>query len=188
MDIDNDGDGYDPSTKGLVQTGLFDKMENGFFDGDEFERLDWKKHSKLRIYSDSKSKWFNGEIIDIFTDNQGEWLKIRYDGFSIKEVQRFSKWIKTMDDLNDTAPYLNAPMTIYIGSQRADEVKSNDWDEFGDTGNIAYIIHFTTLSKLVCSVLNQWERIENYNSTWKTDNVLNIIIKYIHEAHKGMIN
>ena len=57
----------------------------------------WDIHSKCEIYSSSLKKWFRGEVIDIFVDDEGEWLKIKYiaDGISkSKQVQRYNDHIR----------------------------------------------------------------------------------------------
>ena len=57
------------------------------------ERETWTIGSKVRIYSNSASKWMNGTIKKIYNDAEGEWLRIAYPGF-IKEVQRYNEDIK----------------------------------------------------------------------------------------------
>ena len=61
---------------------------------DDIKRKKWKIGSKVEIYSDSQSKWVKGNIIKIFFDNEGERLQVKYSGFSIKEVQRYNKFIR----------------------------------------------------------------------------------------------
>ena len=66
-------------------------QETGF---DDPIRKSWKKGSKLEIYSESKEQWYNGKIERIFHDEEGEWLAIKYNGFNLKEVQRFTQFIR----------------------------------------------------------------------------------------------
>ena len=47
----------------------------------------------VEIYSDGQNKWLNGLIYKIFTDDEGEWLEVRYDK-SAKQVQRFCSEIR----------------------------------------------------------------------------------------------
>ena len=62
---------------------------------DRIERIGWKLGSKVQVYSEEANKWFNGEIIRIFNDNEGEWLVVRYAfGMKTKEVGRFTKFVK----------------------------------------------------------------------------------------------
>eukprot|EP01084_Bolivina_argentea_P273469 465847_1 len=61
-------------------------------------RAGWKTGSSCEIYSDSKMKWFDGEVAQIFTDEEGEWLEIRYGIGNLlgmkKQVQRYSALIR----------------------------------------------------------------------------------------------
>jgi len=61
-------------------------------------RAGWKTGDRCRIYSKSKKKWFRGEVSIIFTDEEGEWLEIRYDKSMSKQVQRYSADIKPDPD------------------------------------------------------------------------------------------
>eukprot|EP01084_Bolivina_argentea_P263451 445919_1 len=57
----------------------------------------WKVGSKCHIHSNGKKKWFDGVIMDIFHDEQGEWLKVGYNTDNTakhKEIQRYNKDIK----------------------------------------------------------------------------------------------
>eukprot|EP01084_Bolivina_argentea_P219451 372199_1 len=63
----------------------------------------WKIGSKCKIYSPKIHLWCNGEIIDIYYDSEGEWLKIKYNQSNIEkicEIQRFSKDIISNHDLD----------------------------------------------------------------------------------------
>jgi len=56
-------------------------------------RASWKIGDTCQIFSTSKSKWLNGQIAEITTDDEGEWLEVRY-GSSCKQIQRFCKEIR----------------------------------------------------------------------------------------------
>ena len=43
-----------------------------------------------RIYSNSKKKWFHGEVVQVIADEQGEWLKVRFDKSKSKKIHRDS--------------------------------------------------------------------------------------------------
>ena len=43
-----------------------------------------------RIYSNSKKKWFHGEVVRISTDEEGEWLKVRFGKSKCKKIHRDS--------------------------------------------------------------------------------------------------
>ena len=61
-------------------------------------RLKWNVNSKCSLYSRSKEKWYEGEIVDVFNDKQtnAEWLMVRY-GPKKKRVQRFCADIKPIE-------------------------------------------------------------------------------------------
>eukprot|EP01084_Bolivina_argentea_P287428 493200_1 len=61
-------------------------------------RAGWKTNSRCQIYSNSKKKWFFGEVAQIFTDEEGEWLEVRYDKSMSKQVQRYSSDIRPHPD------------------------------------------------------------------------------------------
>ena len=53
-------------------------------------REEWIAGQKCEIYSISKDQWFTGKIHDVFIDDEGEWLEIRYNKSCSKQVQRYS--------------------------------------------------------------------------------------------------
>eukprot|EP00486_Rosalina_sp_Unknown_P001532 CAMPEP_0201564098 /NCGR_PEP_ID=MMETSP0190_2-20130828/2035_1 /ASSEMBLY_ACC=CAM_ASM_000263 /TAXON_ID=37353 /ORGANISM="Rosalina sp." /LENGTH=606 /DNA_ID=CAMNT_0047979789 /DNA_START=209 /DNA_END=2029 /DNA_ORIENTATION=+ len=61
-------------------------------------RASWKTGAHCQIYSNSKKKWFQGEVAQIFTDEEGEWLEVRYDKSMSKQVQRYSSDIRPHPD------------------------------------------------------------------------------------------
>ena len=67
-------------------------------------RKKWKEGSVLEIYSNSKQKWFIGEIIKIFVDASDiEWLKVKYNDNEFKEIQRENELIRPYHKvLNET--------------------------------------------------------------------------------------
>jgi len=71
---------------------------------DDAKRNSWKLGSKVEIYSEGQRKWQKGEIMKIFTDNEGEWLVIKYAGFRTKEIQRFSNYIRPIQKAGDNKP------------------------------------------------------------------------------------
>ena len=57
-------------------------------------RDSWIEGSKVQVYSKSASKWFNGTIIGIQHDEEGEWLEVFYsvsDDNRIKQVPRYDE-------------------------------------------------------------------------------------------------
>ena len=45
---------------------------------ENLRRKRWERGEKCEIYSMLKECWIRGEVIDTFTDKQGEWVKVRY--------------------------------------------------------------------------------------------------------------
>eukprot|EP01084_Bolivina_argentea_P263944 446935_1 len=59
----------------------------------------FKQGSTCKIYSHLISSWCNGQVIEIFRDNEGEWLKIKYtedDKIRVCDIQRYSTDIKLL--------------------------------------------------------------------------------------------
>lgn len=68
---------------------------------DRMKRISWKLGCKVEIYSEEAKKWFEGEIMRIFNDTEGEWLVVRFAfGMKTKEVGRFTKFIRPIDSFN----------------------------------------------------------------------------------------
>eukprot|EP01084_Bolivina_argentea_P317512 550527_1 len=63
-------------------------------------RLSWTIGSRCLIYSRSKSKWMQAEIIDIKGKEKDEWLVVKYNNKSTKEIQRNSKDLKPVSNQN----------------------------------------------------------------------------------------
>jgi len=61
---------------------------------DDRKRSEWRKGSKVEIYSETERKWIQGNIIKVYVDQEGEWLVIRYAAARTKEIQRFSNYIR----------------------------------------------------------------------------------------------
>ena len=51
----------------------------------------WKNHQKCEIYSRSQKRWIEGKVIDIFTDEEGQWVKVKYG----------RQWVKIHDEAHD---------------------------------------------------------------------------------------
>jgi len=61
---------------------------------DQWTRQQWIKEDLVEIYSQSRGKWFGGTIINASTDTEGEWLTIRYNKSTSKQVQRFCEDVR----------------------------------------------------------------------------------------------
>ena len=49
------------------------------------QSVKWKQGQKCEIYSRLQRRWIEGEVIDIFEDEEGEWVKVKYER-TIKEI------------------------------------------------------------------------------------------------------
>lgn len=56
-------------------------------------RYQWNIKSKVEVYSKTFNKWCLGEIINIFQDNEGEWLRVKYQNKQ-KSLQRYNQQIR----------------------------------------------------------------------------------------------
>lgn len=52
------------------------------------ERESWTKNKRLHVWSNKFQRWVDGEILSLFSDEEGEWLEIGYENLS-KQVQRY---------------------------------------------------------------------------------------------------
>jgi len=69
---------------------------------DKLVRTKWCQDSVVEIWSSRNSRWFIGRVMRVFTDDDGEWLKIKYNNDTCeKEVQRFSEKVRKTDMVND---------------------------------------------------------------------------------------
>jgi len=95
-------------------------------------RLIWNINSLCLIYSQSKSTWCNGEIIDMFTNQKTnkEWLTVKYNKKSNKNIQRFCKDIKPIHfHFDDEYKYNNKIIQYILGKLKeyqVDELPNND--------------------------------------------------------------
>jgi len=78
----------------------FDNTENDYsttLNADQEQRKEWKIGSKVEVYSLSNDKWEKGKIIKILNDTKGEWLEVRYCGFSTVQIQRYNSYIRPIE-------------------------------------------------------------------------------------------
>jgi len=89
-------------------------------------RLIWNINSLCLIYSQSKSQWCNGEIIDMFTNQKTnkEWLTVKYNKKSNKNIQRFCKDIKPIHfHFDDDYKYNNKIIQFILGKLRETQME-----------------------------------------------------------------
>eukprot|EP01083_Nonionella_stella_P273505 927795_1 len=84
----------------------------------------WVVGDWVEVYSKSRDHWFRAKIIEIFDDDDGEWLSVVVKGTMIKEVQRFTPDIRPLstdddDDDDDSDSEIESS-----GSESADDSDS----------------------------------------------------------------
>lgn len=114
-------------------------MELGYLKDDILKSIDdvnirliWNTNSLCLIYSQSKSTWCNGEIIDMFTNQKTnkEWLTVKYNKKSNKNIQRFCKDIKPIHfHFDELYKYNNKIIQFILGKLRETQVDEFTGDE-----------------------------------------------------------
>eukprot|EP01083_Nonionella_stella_P172483 592081_1 len=79
-----------------------DDHKEGNDSDDKEQRMGWKANSECKIYSDSANKWFDGTVIKVTNDKEGEWLTVAYRTGAnktptLKQIQRFATEIKAKE-------------------------------------------------------------------------------------------
>jgi len=133
-------------------------MELGYLKADILKSIDdvnirliWNINSLCLIYSQSKSTWCNGEIIDMFTNQKTnkEWLTVKYNKKSNKNIQRFCKDIKPIHfHFDDEYKYNNKIIQFILGKLRETQVEEFTGDEQELTKSRNDLESSQTLSKL----------------------------------------
>jgi len=68
---------------------------------DKLSRSKWTENSFVDVWSARNSKWYVGMVVKIFTDEMGEWLRIKYNNNTCeKEVQRYSTTIRCCEKVS----------------------------------------------------------------------------------------
>eukprot|EP01083_Nonionella_stella_P084700 234538_1 len=63
------------------------------------------KGSICSVYSHSTNSWCNGEVMNIFHDKDGEWLKVTYEECNVMmvcDIQRYSNDIRLLQTTTNT--------------------------------------------------------------------------------------
>eukprot|EP01083_Nonionella_stella_P049756 132526_1 len=92
----------------------------------------FKKGTKCKIYCRKILKWCDAQILNIFTDHEGEWLHVKYNQnglHKICDIQRFSKDLIAHHDLDG------------VWNEEIESIESCDVD------NIIYILRNSILTK-----------------------------------------
>eukprot|EP01084_Bolivina_argentea_P082818 149956_1 len=95
----------DKMSQSITEVYIYDDLLSDVLsiEEDQKYRESWMIGSKCLIYSEVNNEWICGEIMDIFTDNEGEWLNVKYiinKEIFAKPIQRLNKDIKPI--FNDT--------------------------------------------------------------------------------------
>lgn len=64
----------------------------------------WKKGQKCEVWSTSKHRWIEGQVVGIFTDGEGKWIKIKY-GRTTQEFPAESSEIRPFDGEKEKESY-----------------------------------------------------------------------------------
>ena len=65
------------------------------------KKVQWKIGRKCEVYSRTKNLWIEGEVIDIFTDDEGQWVKVKY-GRNTKEMPPNDKHLRAINSGGNT--------------------------------------------------------------------------------------
>ena len=82
----------------------------------EKHKSEWKTDQKCEIYSDLGQKWMEAKVIDVFKDDEGEWIKVQY-GRIYQDIPSDSPNIRVIAD--------NAPIEQLVKDQDVQK-PSND--------------------------------------------------------------
>eukprot|EP01084_Bolivina_argentea_P317513 550528_1 len=87
--------------------------------------------SKCQIFSEISTMWCNGEVIEIYTDQEGEWLTVKYlikdKDFMACDIQRYSSQIKLIN-----------PKQMNVSESDFDDIKTDGvFKGLTDENNIA---------------------------------------------------
>eukprot|EP01084_Bolivina_argentea_P077222 140014_1 len=128
-----------------------------------------KKHSKCKIYSKDINEWYIAEVIQIFVDDEGEWLKVKYSASDNKvhivEIQRFSKDIKLIDESNSNIPIIKHNMNSKHIRRKSD---SSYYLYASTDSKEAEKYKPQKVDKLVAANIENNTSIKNKGSTWNT--------------------
>ena len=99
--------------------------KGGESDGDDEDkdiRRQWKKGSKLEVYSQSKKEWFKGKVERVYKDDLGEWLVVIYDdGEMEKDLERWHKDLRPYRKKDSIHKGMRYDMLNRMGSYHNDE-------------------------------------------------------------------
>ena len=100
-------------------------------------RKGWDVHDWVEVFSKSRNEWFRAKIIEVYTDDDGEWLAVVVQDTMVKEVQRFHPDVRPLlnedsDDSDTGSEYTSGSES---GSTTSSEVSSSEEDSTGDSAD-----------------------------------------------------
>ena len=94
---------------------------------------DWSVGQKCDIYISRRHKWIKAEIIDIFNDDEGDWVKVRF-GRNYKDIKPDSSKIRSrMDSGNDENDSDQSDDSESDSSDDSDDSQDSDDSEHSDS-------------------------------------------------------
>eukprot|EP01084_Bolivina_argentea_P240215 403630_1 len=94
-------------------------------------RESWTTGAKCEIYSESKRQWYDCVILDIYTDKDGEWLKVGYNAGNdrrMKAIGRYDKYIRPMQFKSQSPPSPHRTQSVSL-DENMEDIKE-ETDEF----------------------------------------------------------
>ena len=68
--------------------------------------IKWKLEQQCEIYSTNQKRWITGEVIDVFTDDEGPWLRVKY-GRIIQEMSPNDEHLRAISSDENTLKWDN---------------------------------------------------------------------------------
>lgn len=93
------------------------------------ESVKWKLGAKCELFIREKMRWIKGEIIGSFTDEKGEWVKVRYGQKHVRDILSHDaelrapqqnnmmvpmQWVDKLSELREAAYALEADRSYNI--------------------------------------------------------------------------
>jgi len=123
IDAPKDSDNTAPDTEDNKEE---DKIDPTLLHDYE-QRKAWKEGSATQVYSESKNKWYNGEIIKVDSKNQRE-IEVKYDLGShqrTKQVDRYGKEVRDRKAMEGRAIARRIQVDIDVVSGLMNEFQKN---------------------------------------------------------------
>ena len=77
----------------------------------EEPKIEWKLGQKCEIYSKLDQKWIEAKVVDVFKDEEGEWVKVRFGRIAM-EIPINSSDIRVLSSQSTNSFVLEAPPRI----------------------------------------------------------------------------